>query len=426
MVREFCIRKAHDERFIRVLSDRVVRQGTINERHISFINGQHITPGHSDMINIWAPTIHTILYFHLKNFPCVTSFLRNHKFLRIFEAMSENSTSLPSEVFDLFDLRYLALTCSSIPSTISNLMNLQTLIILPTSRFASANDHRRYWVGETNAWSHSPLPLEIWRMPQLRHVLLHHAVTLPHPPDGSNPPLENLQTLSYILNLVWNENVLLMIPNVKRLGLVYDIDVEFNLDLLRRLDKLEKLVIETGYTFEIRRLDKLFKVKTAGYTNYWRNSVNFPSTLKKLTLVGGGLPWKDMSVIGSLPNLQVLKLRNHACRGETWETVDGEFPDLRYLLIVGSVLQQWITESSHFPRLKYLVLRHCQMLREIPGCIGEIPTLEVIEVDSSNQFLVESAKQIKEDQESYGNYDLHVRVTHSREVRVLAILELYI
>ncbi|KAL1552054.1 hypothetical protein AAHA92_12900 [Salvia divinorum] len=237
-------------------------------------------------------------------------------------------------------------------------------------------------------------------MPQLRHLLLNHPCTLPHPPDGSNPPLENLQTLAYIKNLVWNENILQMIPNIKRLELVYEINTEFHLNLLKHLNQLEKLNVHTVYSF-----------------SWLRQNPNFPRTLKKLTLVGGGLPWKDMSVIGSLPNLQVLKLRDHACRGQTWETVDGEFLYLRYLLIDGSVLQQWITESSHFPRLTCLVLRSYQMLREIPEGIGEIPTLELIEVNYCNTSLVKSAKKIKEDQESYGNYGLHVRVTHSREIR---------
>ena len=50
------------------------------------------------------------------------------------------------------------------------------------------------------------------------------------------------------------------------------------------------------------------------------------------------------------------------------------------------------------------------MLMEIPEGIGKIPTLELIEVKYTNESVVKSAKQIKEDQESYGNYGLHVFV----------------
>ncbi|KAL8557561.1 hypothetical protein ACS0TY_004852 [Phlomoides rotata] len=48
-----------------------------------------------------------------------------------------------------------------------------------------------------------------------------------------------------------------------------------------------------------------------------------------------------MSIVGSLPNLQVLKLKNNACGGDTWETSDGEFPQLKFLLIEASNLEHW-------------------------------------------------------------------------------------
>lgn len=83
-------------------------------------------------------------------------------------------------------------------------------------------------------------------------------------------------------------------------------------------------------------------------------SPTFPRMLKKLTLVGRRLPWKDtmMRIVGSLPNLQVLKLRaTYFGHGGRWETSDGEFPELKYLSIARSDLLYWTTESSHFPRL---------------------------------------------------------------------------
>lgn len=106
-----------------------------------------------------------------------------------------------------------------------------------------------------------------------------------------------------------------------------------------------------------------------------------------------------MSVIGSLPNLQVLKLK-YQSSGGSWEIADEEFPELRYLLIeyLGLQHQHWETESSHFPR---------------PSVFNgdSIPTLELIEVDPYNNSLVESAKKVVENQHNYGNYDLRVRVS---------------
>ncbi|KAL8557541.1 hypothetical protein ACS0TY_004834 [Phlomoides rotata] len=129
-------------------------------------------------------------------------------------------------------------------------------------------------------------------------------------------------------------------------------------------------------------LHQLEKLKVTFYARSL--TPTFPKMLKKLSLEGGRLPWKDMSVIGSLPGLEVLKLIHFAFRdgsSETWETADGEFPQPRFLLIQESFLKVWITECSQFPRLKCLVLRRCLSLREIPDVIGEIPKLELIDVD---------------------------------------------
>ncbi|KAL1568204.1 putative late blight resistance protein R1B-14 [Salvia divinorum] len=76
-------------------------------------------------------------------------------------------------------------------------------------------------------------------------------------------------------------------------------------------------------------------------------------------------------------------------------------------------LVQWTTESSHFPKLERLTLFECNNLRDIPCEIGEIATLQLIEVDIRNSSVVESAVLIKEEQESFGNV-LQVRFLKSR------------
>ncbi|KAG6436835.1 hypothetical protein SASPL_101737 [Salvia splendens] len=178
-------------------------------------------------------------------------------------------------------------------------------------------------------------------------------------------------------------------------GLVYETDKRCNLYLLENLHHLQKLELYGQGGFPWMR-DNLFTL---------------PKTLKKLTLYGGKFLWQDMSIIGSLPNLQELKLK-YQTSGGTWEIADEEFSELRYLLIKHSGLQHWKTESSHFPSLKRLMLRYCRDLMEIPQDIGNISTLELIQVDPDNNSLVESAKKVAEDQQSYGNDDLHVRVSY--------------
>ncbi|KAL1546742.1 hypothetical protein AAHA92_23299 [Salvia divinorum] len=117
--------------------------------------------------------------------------------------------------------------------------------------------------------------------------------------------------------------------------------------------------------------------------------------LKKLELNGRWISWKDMTIVGSLPNLQVLKLKNYACYGEQWATTVGEFRKLILLLIDESNLKHWKARGRHFPMLKCLILHRCPYLDEIPEDIGNIPTLELIEIDDHNQSLLHSANKIQ-------------------------------
>ncbi|XP_042036872.1 putative late blight resistance protein homolog R1A-10 isoform X2 [Salvia splendens] len=379
MVRDMCIKKARDEDFLHVMDGRDLPQGLMSERRISF--------SRFDADDILGPTFRTILCFQVQKFSSWLAELGSYKLLRVLDALGVDLKELPSQVFELYHLRYLALMGSfSIPSAVSKLVNLQTLIIhLASGRLR----------GKIDRGVRHSLPLEIWMLPQLRHLFFHSPCKLPPPFQGLNFPLENLQTLLLVADLVWNEKILQLIPNVKRLGLTYT-----------------GIATQTQ-SFDLHRLGELHqleKLEVIGYGSFlWaRENPSFPSTLKKLTLVGGGFPWKDMAIVGLLPNLEILKLISNACYGSTWKTNDDQFPRLKYLLIDGSHFKHWITQGNPFPTLKCLVLRFCGSLREIPEVIGEITTLELIEVEYCSHSLVKSAKKIKKDQERCGNDVLQV------------------
>ncbi|KAL0364732.1 UNVERIFIED_CONTAM: hypothetical protein Sangu_0570800 [Sesamum angustifolium] len=72
-------------------------------------------------------------------------------------------------------------------------------------------------------------------------------------------------------------------------------------------------------------------------------------------------------------------------------------------------LEFWAADDICFPRLEHLVIRHCSHLNEIPPGIGDIPTLEVLEVHECNPSVVDSARMIQEEQRSYGDVGLEVR-----------------
>ncbi|KAL8487201.1 hypothetical protein ACS0TY_023756 [Phlomoides rotata] len=386
LVRELCIRKAQEEKFL-LRAEKILPENKENQRRLSVSHSKEDCLADTNDL-----TVRTIKCFHCKGNEAGS--LGKYKLLRVLIAeytkfWDVDYINFADQASELLHLRYLDLFHNNhIPRAISNLQNLQTLMIhaWKTSRYYPSHK--------------VDLPSEIWRMPQLRHLVSYFFGSFPCPPEDDDLALENLQTLSLVTNFECTERVLQKIPNLKKLGIFYyryGSDVEYQLENLAHLHQLEKLKIKIYADFPDR--EKLNPV--------------FPLSLKKLTLSGRRLPWEGITIVASLPNLEVLKLRDFACKGSTWETNEDEFPQLKYLLIDKSDLQHWITESSHFPTLKSLLLRRCWCLTAIPDDIGEIPTLELIEVDNGNKSLVESAKRILEEQQSWGNEGLQVRWVQS-------------
>ncbi|KAL0354515.1 UNVERIFIED_CONTAM: putative late blight resistance proteinR1B-17 [Sesamum radiatum] len=291
-------------------------------------------------------------------------------------------------IFKLVNLQYLAFSAgmnlsSSFPSSMHLLWNLQTLIVKRT-------DGQLIYA-----------PPEIWKMHQLRHVQV-PGLGLPDPPTttatGDEYVLSNLQKMSQIKNFKCAETVVERIPNIRKLHIFYSESSisQYCPQNLGYLQKLESLYV--SLISEVRMSDL--------------ESLSFPHSLKKLTLWGGGLQWKQINAkIGSLPLLQGLKLYNDSVKGGTWNTVEGQFCSLRYLQMTCIYkLKRWMVDSSHFPCLNVLRLIELRKLKKIPLSFGEIQTLELIELYMCRDSAVISAKDIAEQQEEFGNHDFRVVV----------------
>ncbi|KAI3468958.1 hypothetical protein Pfo_025621 [Paulownia fortunei] len=390
LVRDLCIRKAQEEKFLVHVTERYVDKflpkSIKDQRRLSIPRSSLAL-----LSNIYAPTIRTVLFFkHCQRLLCS---LKSFSLLRVLDAVKLTFRNFPAQVLELIHLRYLAFTYMhkgdfDLPASILKLQNLQTLFICPYSRiYVDLSNRVRF-------------PLEFWRMAKLRHLVFFMIDPLPDPCAGSFA-LENLQTLATATNFKCTERIVQMIPNLKKLGIVYNGDGikwgVYQLDNLVHLHQLEKLKI-------------CVVSRSRDPCPLWEK-LAFPAMLKKLSFRDCLFRRHDMAIIGSLPNLEALKLRNCFYEDSKWETTEGEFPQLKFLQIVHTNLQHWKTESSHFPSLERLILCYCKRLGEIPGVIGEIPTLELIEVNNWDKSLVDSAKQIKEEQQSFGNDSLQVRIT---------------
>ncbi|KAL0397261.1 UNVERIFIED_CONTAM: putative late blight resistance proteinR1B-16 [Sesamum calycinum] len=329
-----------------------------------------------------ASPIHSILYF--PKYLASLSFLRGYRLLRVLDLFRACLTFIPLEMTQLFHLRFLAFTCGLrkpydrpiVPPSISKLQNLQTLMI--------------------SAHGTVPLPTEMWEMPQLRHLILFQGSWLPIPAPTGGQVLENLQTL-YVHNFRFTSNASEMIPNLKKLKVCYDCPF--------RAPWMEYCLSNLVHLCQLEILNLMFAPP-------WKHiadvSFDLPPNLKKLTLSRCNIPWQHMVIIGRLPNLEVLKLRDGAFIGKEWECSDGEFARLKFLLMERLELKCWRVESSQFPCLERLIINICRKLVEIPCGIGDIPTLWSIEVDQVRTSVVDSALRIQEEQRSLGNDLLQV------------------
>ncbi|MCD7454407.1 hypothetical protein HAX54_024806 [Datura stramonium] len=109
-----------------------------------------------------------------------------------------------------------------------------------------------------------------------------------------------------------------------------------------------------------------------------------------------------MKTIGSLPNLEVLKVRYNCFSGPVWETCDGGFCNLKFLELCDLDIQEWISsDCDHFPSLQFLMVMKCRLLLGIPLSFGDSMTLQKISVYQSSYSAEESAREIQKLQQEW-------------------------
>ncbi|XP_042021419.1 putative late blight resistance protein homolog R1B-16 isoform X1 [Salvia splendens] len=383
MGRDFCVRQAGREKFILSVMDYFPT--LILRRHFL----PQVLQNHHRVSVSW----HDLHLQDSMHSSCTASIIcipqrgyrpkgsvENFTSLRVLHVLRSNDHSYweLGQVFKLIYLTYLASNIPDdiVPPAIAKLQNLQTLII-----------YRSY----------VRLPVEIWSLRQLRHLIAFSFQPLPLP-ERVTLSRVNLQTLSMAIDLVCSVKMVKMIPNIKKLGICYS---------------GTKFGAEYYYTDNLIRLRQVEKLKLEIYGSCVPRLTCLPLSLKKLELSGRWISWRDMTIVGSLPNLQVLKLKNYACYGEHWGTIEGEFGNLIYLLIDESDLQCWRTKWTHFPSLQCLMLHRCLYLDGIPNDVADIQTLKLIEIDDLNQSLLYSAKKIQEERQDWVKEDPKVVVKRS-------------
>ncbi|XP_059649741.1 putative late blight resistance protein homolog R1B-17 [Cornus florida] len=298
--------------------------------------------------------------------------------LRVLDLSSIQIPFFPGGIHYLVLLRYLALHVERqkifLPSKF-NLLNLETLFLEGQNLLVLSDD--------------------IWKKVKLRHLCVEWGIEFSSiPNDGDAFLLANLQTLGKLHLYSGEERALKWIPNLIKLKC----DIRKRLNGDDHFPKLNFLIHLETLNVLSRDCKRFFHLD------------NFPPSLRSLTLSYVGLSWEEMSILGMLPNLEVLKLLDEAFEGSRWDTSDGEFRKLRFLKFRGLDVGQWNASSNHFPCLQQLVLEECVRLEEIPSSLGDIPTLEMIQLRRCSCSAENSVREIQEQQRRMGNNGLKIQI----------------
>nr|GLL32156.1 putative late blight resistance protein homolog R1B-14 [Ipomoea trifida] len=308
---------------------------------------------------------------------CLAAIPKSFPLLRVMDVEYLKFKILPKELYSLYHLRCLAVSTDLklLPKLFNNLWNMQTLV------FNSSQNSLE-------------VKADIWSMSKLRHVHSNSSMVLPPPPKSSKNSASvstDIKTLSTISPSSCTGDIFDKTPDLQKLGIRGNLaelmDVKQGgvslFDNLQKLDRLEnlKLINDALQSNKLRSFPRAEK---------------FPRRLRKMTLSNTAFEWKDLSALGSLDELEVLKLEDNAFRGEFCDVRSVVFKQLQYFRIERTDLVSWTASKDSFPVLKCLFLRNCTKLDSVPVEFGGIESLKLLELYCTNKGAVISAQKIQE------------------------------
>ncbi|GFQ07492.1 putative late blight resistance protein homolog r1a-6, partial [Phtheirospermum japonicum] len=287
--------------------------------------------------------------------------------LRVLDSNSIKFTQFPIKVTKLIHLRYITLSYDDleiIPEAVSELWNLQTLVVDTKSRSLTVKAN-------------------IWKLIQLRHLKTKAAIVLAVQEGEAG---ENLQTFTTLSPECCTKEVFNRARNLKRLGIRGKLATHLDTKALEKLDRLENLKLVNDLYYESTSENRMHSLLELNC---------FPPNLKSLTLSATSLDWKHMSTLENINSLQVLKLEDNAFTGKSWNAVGEGFSCLQFLRIANSDLVFWEATADHFPYLRCLVLKNCRKLMKIPLVLAR--SLQTLDIERLSKSGVESAREIQEE-----------------------------
>ncbi|KAL1563996.1 putative late blight resistance protein R1C-3 [Salvia divinorum] len=369
MIRAFCKDIAVEQK----LFQEIRKNKGVFEPQVSEVQKFHRLCFHSDLPTFFSkkpkgPHVRSFLCFYKEPVNLEDKYLTSipdaFALLRVLESISVRFRQFPAKVTKLIHLRYVTLHIeefSILPEPLSQLWNLQTLVVETKSRSIT-------------------MKANIWKMYRLRHLKLKAAIVLD--PKWVGEGGENLQTLSRLAPESFTPKVSERACNLIELGFRGKLATLFSAMSMENLALLEKLKLMNDVPSDSEPLPRLPQ------SNF------FPPNLKRLTLSKTFLDWEHMSTLAEIQSLEVLKLKENAFTGTSWNAAASVFENLQVLVIIDADIILWVVSTDSFPCLSCLVLKNCDKLEHIPVELGK--KLELMEIERIHRSAVDSAKRIEE------------------------------
>ncbi|EYU19337.1 hypothetical protein MIMGU_mgv1a018758mg [Erythranthe guttata] len=369
--RSLCVNEAKSEKFFHILK----RYTDCTPENI---RSQQRLCVHNNVVLAFAqvhewmesvPNVRSLVCFGPKQqYPIVLPLC--FRLLKVLDALAIRFYEFPHQIIELGRLRYLAITCDGeLPSSIIRLWNLEVLNFCRHHNIKLSNNGPVY------------LPREIWNMHKLKQLYC-MGFDLPTPPSDDSH-LENLLTLSGVSVQSCTKEVLLRIPNLKRIAVqiesAHDSMETFTFfghfaSLYQKFESFKCIVVNPNLSSQVVHCIP-----------------NFPVNITKISLSGCGLPWENIEVIAKLPNLKVLKLRWYAFCGPVWEIREGQFPIIEFVLLEDLDIEHWESNGKHdFNGPSQAIFRHCYKLKNIPR---QLVFARLVEVDDCSISFVNKMRE---------------------------------
>ncbi|XP_015158512.1 putative late blight resistance protein homolog R1B-12 isoform X4 [Solanum tuberosum] len=344
-VRDFCLRKITEEKFMQLIG---YPDQPEEQRLCMYIEDRTMTSDfkESDQEFIVHPK------FSILDRKNPFRLLNNLKLVRVLHLLDIYlDNSFPTAFQSLPHLRYLAIFVKAFDCKwVSHLLHLQTLRVRS---------------------SYIMISPAIWKISKLRHV------------DINEFPVT-----------IWEEDDIVL-DNLKTLGMcsmsVADMTRKF-WDKFANLEELRLHINEFA--------DHISDYSSSALMNL---DIIFPSRLKCLSLSEIFLTDELVSSIAELRYLETLKLSEIYFAGEKHWDLSYTFGQLEFLKLHRVFMTKWSCSEDSFPRLECLVVKNCSKLEEIPDTFMDSGFLRLIKVIDCSDSVCNSAVKIKEELgECYG------------------------